>query len=515
MGRIINWLLPAGGILEDFLMKKVLGKEKLLNEFEKRTHNFPQVQEETLDKIIEQNEGTKWGRNHKFTKLNHKTWKSVPVVTYEQVKPYVDRIRQGDFRALTNELPEALALTSGTSSTPKFIPLTPSSIKSQQNGADVWNFILKRDHNTLLTQFLILSGGSKRKDTELLPVMSYTDIVKSKQNPLIQRRMVFSRDVECISDFEHRLLIAAQQAFIKQPKALISVNPLSILRLLNLTDENRAEIGRATIKGKYIGTDIEIGKIKKKKKEEILADIMSKNPLDSVKFIGTWLGGTQYLFIDKLRKRGIDVPIRDLGYLATEGRFTIPIKNNTPKGILNPFGNYYEFMTLDKKDFVPIQELKEGREYNFVITGENGLYRYDIQDVVRIEGFYNKTPIISFMRKGEGFSSLTGEKIHENHVVELLKKLNTEGFLVAKIDPPHYLLNLPKDYQGPNAGAVDSMLQEINPEYFQKRENNRLNCLEIKYLNSSEFQELDKKINPNQSHDRFKRKYLVPLEVIN
>jgi len=510
MSRIVNWLLPAGGKLEDFLMRKVLGKEKLLEEFKKRTHNFSQAQKENLDKIIEQNQGTKWGRDNKFVKLNHNNWSSVPVVTYKQVEPYVDRIRQGDFHALTNEPPKALALTSGTSSSPKFIPLTPSSIKSQQNGADVWNFILKKDYNDLLTQLLILSGGSRKKDTELLPVMSYTDIVKSKQSSLIKRRMICSNETECISDFEHRLLIAAQLSFIKQPKAMVSVNSLSISRLLDLTNENREEISRATIKEKYIGTNINIGKIKNK--EQVLANISKKNPLDSVKFIGTWLGGTQNLFINKLKEKGINPPIRDMGYLATEGRFTIPLEDNTPNGVLNPFGNYYEFTTLDKKDFIPVQELKKGDEYNIIITTENGLYRYDMQDIIRMEGWYNKTPLLSFRRKDECFSSLTGEKIHENHVVELLKKINTEGFLIAKTNPPHYLLNLPENYQGPNVEKVDFMLQEINPEYFQKRENSRLKPLEINLLNNTEFQALDNKINPNQSHDRFKRKYLVPLE---
>ncbi len=510
MKNILECSLPPGGILEDFFLKRVLKTNKILAEFEFRTKNFIQNQKEALDQIIERNEGTRWGRDHKFSRLNHKNWNSMPVITYEQVEPYMNRLRNGDVYALTNEVPEALALTSGTSSTPKFIPLTESSISNQKKGADVWNLSLRERCSKQVNKILILSGGSRKKKLEILPVKSYTDIVKAKQPGYVQKRMIFSKEVESVSDLEHRLLIAAQQAFIRQPTLLISVNPITILKLLELTDENRAEIGRATVKGKYIGTDINTGEIKNK--NTILGNIFSKNPLDSLKFIGTWLGGTQHLFIDELKNKGFNIPMRDLGYMATEGRFSIPIEDNTPRGILNPFGHYYEFAELNSRNLLPIQELEQGKEYNIIVTGENGLYRYDIQDIIRMEGRYNEAPIISFMRKDECFSSLMGEKIHENHVVELLKQLKTErGFLIARTDPPHYELTL-------NGGGIekikpelaDNLLQKINPEYAQKRENNRLQSLELNYLEKPTFDNLDKRINPNQEHDRYKKKYLVP-----
>ncbi len=510
--KILECILPSGGFLENFLLRKVMHTDKVLNEFEEKTKNFIENQGETLDRIIENNEGTRWGREHKFSKINNKTWDSMPIVTYEQVEPYINRIRKGDFHALTYQLPEAFALTSGTSSAPKLIPLTELSIENQKKASDVWNLCWHRAYNTLLDKLLILSGGSRHKDTEILPIKSYTDIVKEKQPFYVQKRMIFPKEAESVSDFEHRLLISAQQAFIAQPTAIVTVNPMTILRLLNLTDENRAEIRKATVKGRYIGTDINIRMINNK--EQILSDMLSENPLDSVKVIGTWLGGTQYLFVEELKKRGLNIPIRDLGFIATEGRFTIPLQDNSPSGVLNPFGNFYEFMTTDKKTIIPIQGLEQGKKYNIIITSENGLYRYDMQDIIEFKGFYNQAPIINFKRKDSCFSSLIGEKLHENHVVELLKKIKAEGFLIAKTNPPHYELNLNGNCETKQipTETIDNILQEINIEYHQKRENNRLQCLEIKYLNNQEFRELDKKINPNQEHDRFKRKYLVPLE---
>jgi len=435
----------------------------------------------------------------------------MPIITYEQVKPYIDRIRNGDFYALTSQMPRALAVTSGTTAEPKFIPLTENAVKNQKRGGRVWNISLIKEKDCL-NKILVLSGGPRKKHLEHLPIQSYTELIKQNQPRYVQKRMVFPRDAESVTDFEHRLLIAAQQAFIRQPTSLVSVNPLTILRLLELTDENRAEIGRATIKGKYIGTDIDIGKIKNQ--GEILANIFSKSPLHSLEFIGTWLGGTQNLFVERLKNKGLDIPMRDLGYLATEGRFTIPIKDNTSAGILNPFGNFYEFMTLGKQDLVPLQELEQGQEYNILITSENGLYRYNIQDVVQMQGWYNSTPIISFRRKDACFSSLIGEKLHENNVIELLSKLGTEkGFLKAQTNPAHYELILPDSYDKKEVmtpDTIDSLLQKLNPEYHAKRENNRLKGLELIYLNKQKFNRLDREVNPNQDYHRFKRKYLIP-----
>ncbi len=462
-------------------------------------------------KIIRENEATRWGRNHKFSRLSPKIWTKMPIITYEQVQPYIERIRNGDLFSLTNNLPIAFAKTSGTTSEPKLIILTEKSIESQKKGADTWNLTLNQLHSSLLNKVLVLSGGSRERQLELLPISSYTDIVKTRQPFYVQKRMVFKKTIEFVSDFEHRLLIAAQQAFIKQPTALISVNPMTIIRLLNLTDENRTEIGRATRMGNYIGTDISFGKIKNK--EKILENIFSKNPLDSVRFLGTWLGGTQNLFIKELKSRGINTPMRDLGYLATEGRFTIPLEDNSSSGVLNPFGNYYEFLATDKSEVIPLQELIPGREYNIIITSENGLYRYDMQDIVEFIGFYNSAPVISFKRKDSCFSSLIGEKLHENHVVELLRNLNQDtGILKAELNPPHYVLYLPpKDYSF-SPEQADACLQKINPEYHGKRENNRLSLLEINVLNADEFKRLDLSLNPRQDHDRFKRKYIMPLK---
>ena len=45
-----------------------------------------------LNNIIKRNQGTRWGRDHHFSKINADNWNSMPIVTYKEVSPYITRI---------------------------------------------------------------------------------------------------------------------------------------------------------------------------------------------------------------------------------------------------------------------------------------------------------------------------------------------------------------------------------------------------------------------------------------
>ena len=62
-------------------------------------------------------------------------------------------------------------------------------------------------------------------------------------------------------------------------------------------------------------------------------------------------------------------------------------------------------------------ELQDGRRYHVVITGANGLYRYDLNDVVEVRGFHGPRRGSPSCARGATCSSITGEKLHLNHVL--------------------------------------------------------------------------------------------------
>ena len=67
-------------------------------------------------------------------------------------------------------------------------------------------------------------------------------------------------------------------------------------------------------------------------------------------------------------------------------------------------------------------ELEVGRRYGVVLSGANGLYRYDLNDVVEVQGRHHRAPLLAFVRKGRDMTSITGEKLHVNHVRDAVRQ---------------------------------------------------------------------------------------------
>jgi len=162
--------------------------------------------------------------------------------------------------------------------------------------------------------------------------------------------------------------------------------------------------------------------------------------------------------------------------------------------------NYYEFIPEESRsqDNSPVllsHELERGKHYKVIITGENGLYRYDINDTVRVEKFYNQTPVLAFVRKTDDMLNITGEKVHVNQLIMTFQKLENEFRIkirqfrvVSNCNHVRYDIFLelaqevPKDLLRDSIlPAFDSYLAEVNVEYLQKRKSKRLKppCLHI------------------------------------
>jgi hypothetical protein len=128
------------------------------------------------------------------------------------------------------------------------------------------------------------------------------------------------------------------------------------------------------------------------------------------------------------------------------------------------------------------------------VTTPAGLYRYFINDVVRVTGFWNATPFIEFLQKGKGVTNITGEKLCEAQVLQAVREtLAARGrsarFVMALADEQalRYRLYLETESGAPLdsaaiAAEVDARLAQLNVEYQAKRESERLRPLEVRQL---------------------------------
>lgn len=126
------------------------------------------VQQQTFGRIIDRAAGTAFGRDHGFSEIRtHADYvRQVPIRDYEDLKPYVERVVQGEANILWPGKPAYFAKTSGTTSGTKYIPITADSIPNHINGAR--NALLSYVHETGNASFLdgglIFLSGSPELD---------------------------------------------------------------------------------------------------------------------------------------------------------------------------------------------------------------------------------------------------------------------------------------------------------------------------------------------------------------
>jgi hypothetical protein len=213
----------------------------------------------------------------------------------------------------------------------------------------------------------------------------------------------------------------------------------------------------------------------------------------NLRLVSCWKGGTMPLYLRKLPEHFRDIPVRDLGYMASEGRGATPLVNSGAGGVLNVSSHFFEFLPVEQRDspnpeFLTCEQLEAQREYYVYLTTSAGLYRYDINDIVRVVDFYRWTPVIEFVRKGGGITSITGEKLTESQVTQALVSVVDEQrvdvrHFTARVQwgtPPAYAMyaelgdSMTHEQCRAFVGEIDRALARGNSEYEAKRDSGRL-----------------------------------------
>lgn len=134
--------------------------------------------------------------------------------------------------------------------------------------------------------------------------------------------------------------------------------------------------------------------------------------------------------------------------------------------------HFFEFLD-DGGQVRLLHELAPGVEYGVVVTTGGGLYRYRLQDRVRVTGLVQRTPAIRFVGKEDQISDLCGEKLSAGFVAQSLSQvfeafgLRPQFVLLAPDEPPGYTLYLEVGNPVMPEGLADAMETALqhNPHY--------------------------------------------------
>jgi hypothetical protein len=140
---------------------------------------------------------------------NYEAFKqAVPVRDYEEMRPYIDRIKEGKHNVLWKGKPIYFAKTSGTTSGAKYIPITKESIPNHINTAR--NALLCYMAETGNTAFadgklIFLSGSPVLDRIGGVPTGRLSGIVNHHVPKYLRANQMPSYETNCIEDWETKL----------------------------------------------------------------------------------------------------------------------------------------------------------------------------------------------------------------------------------------------------------------------------------------------------------------------
>jgi len=495
--------------------------------FEFETKDPIPAQKNILFEYLRRNRNTEFGKKYKFSSIRSiEDFQSrLPIGGYESLRLLVDRMARGEKNILTADRPVFFGRTSGTTGKPKLIPVTRYSRNKKAELMALWTYYISRDHPgaTSGKVFAIIDPEVKAVTESGVPCGPENGHAYVNLPYIIKRNCAIPYEIFDIQGYNARYYTILRIAIEQDISTLATLNPSAIIilcqKIKRWKDRIIEDIEKGTLdQGFDIPADIRAVAEKRMRPNPSRAnelrrilsekgELLPKDFWPNLKLIECWKGGTVKLYLEGLDKYFGRIPIRDFGCLSTETRSSIPITDEGAGGILAINTNFYEF--VPKEDMhktgrraVLCDRLEKDKEYLLIVTTPGGLYRYDTDDIIRVDGFFNNTPVIEFIQKGLNAISLSGEKLYESHINEAINAANNKLKLIIKFfsasvqmeKPPRYIFlteftdDPPKDKKKDLLRSVENELCSRNLEYEDTRQRQELASPILKVVKKGGFE---------------------------
>src|SRR5438105_3940568 len=369
------------------------------------------VQETLLRQIVREQAETGFGRDHGFRSIRSPEdfRRQVPIANYDQLEPYIARVRRGDIRALlSGERVLMFALTSGTTAARKTIPITPRYLADYRRGWNRWGLRALLDHQRIsCSPILQVAGDPEEFATEAgIPCGSLSGLTVRMQKRIIRFLYTFPAAASAIRDHTAKQYVALRLSLARPVGMIVAPNPSTLASLARLLNDRKEELLRDLRDG-TLSANLPISDsvraelaplIKRRVRRARQLDAIAEKtgelwprdawPPDRM-LLATWTGGSVGPYLRQLTRFYGETFVRDLGLLASEGRMSIPLNDGTSSGVLDVTTHYFEFIPESEIEspqptVLAAHEVEEGKNYFLVPTTAAGLYRYDLRDLVRV-----------------------------------------------------------------------------------------------------------------------------------
>ena len=467
------------------------------------------AQELALGRILTANADTEFGREHGFSRIAGMSEyrRAAPVHTYEDLRDAIERQELTGDKCLTQEPPVYYHRTSGTVGEPKNIPVTASGLAQMKRDQRLSAYVWARHSGVLERKVLGIGGAAvEGRMAGGTPFGSASGVLYRSQSRFVRSRYVLPPEVSEIEDYGARYLTMAIYGLSEGGvTGIATANPSTFLRLLAVVHDNADAVLDAIATGRLPEPAGGLALAARPERARELSRLLESTGRltyadiwPDLRGIVTWTGGSCGIALGNLGPLLPEgVRIIEWGYSSSEFRGTLNVDIRRNACLPTFLNTVFEFVEreeweADGGEFLGLDELEEGREYYVFVTTEDGLYRYDINDIVRVNGWVEATPTLAFVQKGKGVTNITGEKVTESQVLEAVTSVfaasgATPQFFIMLADETAagyrlYVETGSAAMNGAEAADIDRRLSALNIEYESKRQSGRLAMLGVRLL---------------------------------
>ncbi|GAP68903.1 GH3 auxin-responsive promoter [Bacteroidales bacterium 6E] len=366
--------------------------------FSKYPHD---IQKEVFFELIRKASDTEWGRKYNYGRISsiEEYQKHVPIQTYEDIRPWVDRLRDGEKDILWPGEVKWFAKSSGTTSDKsKYIPVTSDALEEChfRGGKDVLALYVRNNPNTNLIWGKSLTLGGSTQINNFSNKSYYGDL-----SAILIENIPFWTQ------------------FIRTPSseiALIEEFEEKIEKIIE-TSINENVVGMAGVPSWYL---VLLKRVLEKTGKKNILEVWPNLEL----FIH---GGINFQpYREQYREL---IPSPDMHYMetynASEGFFAIQDNPSTQDMLLMlDLGIFYEFIPMsewgsENPKVLALENVEVDENYAMVISTNGGLWRYMIGDTVK---FTSKYPYkIKITGRTKHFINAFGEEVIVDNADQALK----------------------------------------------------------------------------------------------
>jgi len=371
-----------------------------------------------LERTLATNAGSAYLRGYGSPADEREFRARVPVVSYEDLEPWIERIRRGEADVLFAGRPVAYERTGGSSGGAKLIPYTAPGLEDFRRALVPWLVGAAKRHGVTGKVYFSISPATRAAE-QLggvpvgLPDGAYLGEAAAAtlaELTAVPFEVAHLPEVGRWQDETLKHLAAARDL------ELISVwSPTFLLRLLDALPDSRALWPR-------------------------------------LKLVSCWASAASQTAAAELAARLPHAHLQPKGLLSTECVVTVPDEDDRPVLVEDGFFEFEREGRLHLRG-----ELEVGGTYGVVATTASGLYRYRTGDLVRCKAMSGAgRPVLAFVGRGALVCDLVGEKLDEAFVAHCLQDVPGFRLLVPLAEGRGYALAI-------EAGT------DVSPEHIEAR----------------------------------------------